>query len=112
MLGHEEGDKALIETANVLRQTFRKSDIIARLGGDEFAVLSMDAADINPKDFPKRLQQNIDAGNAKEARPYKLTISWGTAVYDPDSPLSLDELMSSADKLMYAQKMGKSNRRN
>ena len=111
-LGHEEGDKALIDTANVLRQTFRKSDIIARLGGDEFAVLSIDAADINPEDFPKRLQQNIDEGNAKEARPYKLAMSWGTAVYDPGSPLSLDELMSSADKLMYAQKMGKSNRRN
>jgi diguanylate cyclase (GGDEF)-like protein/PAS domain S-box-containing protein len=111
-LGHEEGDKALIDTANVLRQTFRKSDIIARLGGDEFAVLSIDAADINPEDFPTRLQQNIDAGNAKEARPYKLAMSWGTAVYDPDSPLSLDELMSSADKRMYAQKIGKSNRRN
>jgi diguanylate cyclase (GGDEF)-like protein/PAS domain S-box-containing protein len=112
-LGHKEGDKALIETANVLRQTFRKSDIIARLGGDEFAVLAIDAASyINPEDFPKRLQQNIDAGNAKEARLYKLAMSWGTTVYDPGSPLSLDELMSSADKRMYAQKMGKSNRRN
>jgi len=107
-LGHEEGDRALIDTANVLRQTFRESDIIARLGGDEFAVLSIDATDMNPEDFSKRLQQNIDAGNAQEARPYKLAISWGTAVYDPESPISLDELMSSADELMYAQKKAKS----
>jgi len=111
-LGHEEGDKALIDTANVLRQTFRESDIIARLGGDEFAVLSIDAADMNPEDFSKRLQENIDAGNAKETRPYKLAMSWGTAVYDPKSPLSLDELMFSADERMYIQKKAKSNRRN
>ena len=110
--GHEEGDRALIDTANVLRQTFRESDIIARLGGDEFAVLSIDAADMNPEDFSKRLQENIDVGNAKGTRPYTLAMSWGTAVYDPGSPLSLDELMFSADKRMYAQKMGKSNRRN
>ena len=110
-LGHEEGDRALIDTANVLRQTFRESDIIARLGGDEFAVLSIDAADMNPEDFSKRLQENIDAGNAKETRPYKLAMSWGAAVYDPGSPLSLDELMSSADERMYAQKKAKSNRR-
>ncbi|MBU2026506.1 MAG: diguanylate cyclase [Proteobacteria bacterium] len=109
--GHEEGDRALIDAANVLRQTFRESDIIARLGGDEFAVLSIYAADMNPEDFSKRLQENIDAGNAKETRPYKLAMSWGTAVYDPGSPLSLDELMSSADERMYAQKKAKSDRR-
>jgi len=33
-LGHLEGDKALIETAQVLREIFRESDIIGRIGGD------------------------------------------------------------------------------
>jgi diguanylate cyclase (GGDEF)-like protein/PAS domain S-box-containing protein len=107
-LGHEEGDRALIVTANVLRQTFRKSDIIARLGGDEFAVLSIDATNINPEDFSKRLQQNIDAGNAKKVRPYKLAMSWGTAVYDPQIHCSLDDLISRADSMMYEQKKMKS----
>jgi diguanylate cyclase (GGDEF)-like protein len=110
-LGHEEGDRALIDAANVLRQTFRESDVIARLGGDEFAVLSIDATDMNPEDLSKRLQENINAGNAKETRPYRLAMSWGTVVYDPGYPLSLDELMSSADERMYAQKKVKSNRR-
>jgi diguanylate cyclase (GGDEF)-like protein/PAS domain S-box-containing protein len=110
-LGHEEGDKALVDTANVLRQTFRGSDIIARLGGDEFAVLSIDATDMNSEAFSKRLQQSIDEYNEKEFRPYKLALSWGTATYDPESPMSLDELMSSADELMYAQKKSKSSRR-
>ena len=35
--GHEEGDRALIEFASLMRRTFRESDIVARIGGDEFA---------------------------------------------------------------------------
>ena len=109
-LGHKEGDKALIDTAHVLRQTFRESDIIARLGGDEFAILSIDAADMRHEDFSRRLQQHIDEINTKESRLYKLSLSWGTAMYHPKSPMSLDQLISAADELMYAQKKSKSNR--
>jgi len=36
--GHEEGDAALIEAAELLKDAFRDSDIIARLGGDEFVI--------------------------------------------------------------------------
>ncbi len=108
-LGHKEGDKALIDTTHILRQTFRQSDIIARLGDDEFAILSIDVVDMNHEDFSRRLQQYIDTYNAKESRPYKLSLSWGTATYNPESPISLDQLISAADELMYAQKKAKSN---
>ena len=106
-LGHEEGDKALIGTAQIIRSTFRESDIIARLGGDEFAVLAIDTADMYPNTFSQRLQQHIDAFNEKGARPYKLAMSEGSAIYDPESPVSLDQLMSLADGMMYAQKKSK-----
>lgn len=106
-LGHEEGDKALIDTARIIRHTFRDSDIIARLGGDEFAVLAIDAADLNPDAFSQRLQQHINAFNEKGSRQYNLAMSRGSAIYDPESPVSLDQLMSSADEMMYAQKKSK-----
>ena len=106
-LGHEEGDKALIGTAQIIRNTFRESDIIARLGGDEFAVLAIDTADLDPVAFSKRLQQHIDAFNEKGSRQYKLAMSRGSAIYDPESPVSLDQLMSAADGMMYAQKKSK-----
>jgi diguanylate cyclase (GGDEF)-like protein len=110
--GHEEGDRALIDTAHLLRQTFREADIVARLGGDEFAVLSIDAAeDRNAEELLKRLAQNIRAFNTTGARPYSLAMSWGTVVYDPHAPLSLDAMMSAADELMYAQKKEKSVRK-
>ena len=41
LYGHQEGDNALKDTANILKNTFRETDIIARIGGDEFAVFGM-----------------------------------------------------------------------
>jgi diguanylate cyclase (GGDEF)-like protein len=106
-LGHEEGDKALIEAAIVFKETFRTSDIIARLGGDEYAALTIDVAEANSEIFTTRLQSLIDTQNNQENRKYRLSISVGCSYYDPENPCSIDELMASADKLMYAQKQNK-----
>src|SRR3989338_8947318 len=37
--GHQEGDRALTDVAQILKKIFRESDIIARLSGDEFIIL-------------------------------------------------------------------------
>ncbi len=103
-LGHEEGDKALIEATTVLKETFRASDIIARLGGDEYSVLTADITEENSEAFTTRLQSLIDTQNKQDNRRYRLSISVGCSYYDPENPCSLDELMASADKLMYEQK--------
>jgi len=105
--GHKEGDKALIDVATILKETFRSSDIIARMGGDEFAILAIDTTGIYPDIIMSRLQNQIDMHNKSGNRHYKISISMGTAYYDPDNPCSLDELMSRADKLMYEQKRSK-----
>ncbi|RPH48641.1 MAG: sensor domain-containing diguanylate cyclase [Desulfobacteraceae bacterium] len=106
-LGHEEGDKALIEAANILKETFRTSDIIARLGGDEFAVLAIDIKGTNPEFFTARLHKMIDIWNNQEGRRYILSISMGCSCYDPENSCSIDDLIARADKLMYAQKQNK-----
>jgi GGDEF domain-containing protein len=80
------------------------------VGGDEFAVLSIYTTDIDQEVFSRRLQQHIDEFNEGGPRRYKLGMSWGTSVYDPESPLSFDELMAAADKLMYANKKGKASK--
>ena len=75
--GHNEGDQALIDLANILKKTFRESDIIARIGGDEFVVLS-ESTDENGETVLTRLYENIKDYNAKGARRYTLSISVGT----------------------------------
>jgi PleD family two-component response regulator len=54
-----------------------------------------------------RLYENLRDYNAKVSQDYKLSISVGTAQFDPEYPISIDELLSKADALMYAQKWKK-----
>ena len=109
-LGHKEGDKALVEAAGVLRETFRESDIIGRMGGDEFAVLVLYTTDTSSELLQERLCLALDSCNSREKRPYQITFSTGTALYEPATPVTLDELMSKADTLMYEEKKRKRGR--
>ena len=51
-----------------------------------------------------RLQKAVEMDNTKSKHEYKLSISTGTAYFDPLSPCTTDELLSKADRLMYEQK--------
>jgi diguanylate cyclase (GGDEF)-like protein len=107
--GHHEGDHALIDLAGILKKTFRESDIIARIGGDEFVVL-LESTIENDEILITRLYENIKAYDDKGPRRYQLSISVGTAQFNPENPISIDELLSKADALMYAQKRKKSRK--
>jgi diguanylate cyclase (GGDEF)-like protein len=104
--GHNEGDQALIDLAKILMQSFRESDIIARIGGDEFVVLFV-STDDNSERLLTRLDQNLKDYNEQRLRPYLLSISVGTAQFDPEYPISIDQLLSKADASMYVQKQKK-----
>lgn len=101
--GHKEGDAALIETANILKKTFRESDIIARIGGDEFSVLAVGTTD-SCNDLAMRLQENLKNINANTQRGYNLSLSIGTAHCEAKDPVSIEELLIQADMAMYEQK--------
>jgi len=103
--GHKEGDRALIDTANLLRKTFRESDIIARMGGDEFAVLLTEppGPDIVPI-ICDHIRHNLKNHNERGGREYRLSLSLGIAYYDPQLPCSIVDLLSTADMRMYKGK--------
>jgi len=102
--GHEYGDRALVDTADLLRETFRGGALIARLGGDEFAVLASHASLDELHALGSRLQGEIDTLNASHRRPYRLSASVGAAIYEHGEPASFEELISRADTLMYEEK--------
>ena len=104
--GHREGDLALIHAADVLRGTFRESDIIARIGGDEFVVLAMETAKTSAEKLENRLQSILNDRNARNQR-YKLSLSTGIAYCAPECLYSIEELMIQGDQLMYEQKKSK-----
>jgi diguanylate cyclase (GGDEF)-like protein/PAS domain S-box-containing protein len=110
-LGHSEGDHALTDAARVLRGAFRQSDIVARIGGDEFAVLMPDASAEDGNEILARLERNVAACNSDPTRQFDLSLSVGVSVYDPETPKTLEQLLSEADTAMYADKHAKHGRR-
>lgn len=104
-MGHGAGDRAIRAVADALASVFRSSDVISRLGGDEFAVLLSGASEAD--EALSRLFDELD-GQGPESDPMvHLSVSAGTAAFDPAAPVPLDELLSTADTAMYRGKSAK-----
>ena len=106
--GHREGDQALVDTSEILKETFRESDIIARIGGDEFVVLAMNSPEASAEKLINRFKQVLKDHHFKAERPHKISMSLGIACFDPLNPCSTDALLAQADKFMYENKQKRS----
>jgi diguanylate cyclase (GGDEF)-like protein/PAS domain S-box-containing protein len=103
-LGHEVGDLLLIEVAQRLKASVRRSDTVARFGGDEFVVLLDEVED------PTVVRQIASNMLSELARPYtvethqiEMSASIGMALY-PDDGSGEAALRRHADAAMYAAK--------
>ena len=105
-LGHEMGDRVIVDAAQILKQTFREADIVARLGGDEFALFIPNFSGNSSINFHARLQENIDRFNQQSERAY-ISISLGVEFGDLNNEVLLEKLLAKADKLMYEHKRTK-----
>ncbi len=104
-LGHEQGDQALIATAEIMRLTFREMDALARLGGDEFVALTAAVPPDIATVLGDRLSANVLAqAKAHPERAFRLSISMGVSFYDPAEPRTVDQLLAEADSMMYQRK--------
>lgn len=106
-LGHHVGDRALLKVADILRASFRRSDIIARLGGDEFGVLALEAADESAATLVERLRERVVDFNESSPEPYQLSISIGMAHHDDNPRIRLQDMVAEADAAMYREKHAK-----
>ncbi|MDX1572912.1 MAG: sensor domain-containing diguanylate cyclase [Methylophaga sp.] len=102
--GHAEGDRALVVFANIMREVFRQSDVFGRIGGDEFAVLMMDVDIENTEHVIQRFEDELTAYNKEAVRGYDLEYSVGYINTTVDNNTTIDDLLASADKKMYAAK--------
>lgn len=109
-MGHQKGDRALAEAADILKNTFRKSDIIARMGGDELVVFAIDASEDSYEKLTNHLRSNLDSFNKTKKYRFILSLSYGKAIYEYRHPETIDKLLSVADADMYTKK-GKKNTR-
>ncbi len=104
--GHSEGDRAIVRTAEILKNSFRSSDVLARLGGDEFVALATSVCG-NEKAIMDRLEEELKKDNERCGGKYVLSFSVGVCRSEAGDGLSLEDLMSRADKVLYAKKRDK-----
>lgn len=107
--GHAAGDAIIVQFAEILRDTFRDSDIIGRLGGDEFVVLLVDATEDDLSNMQTRLKNNVDTYNLQSGHQSAISFSLGIIWAQPNSSITMEELLSQADKAMYEHKRQRKN---
>jgi diguanylate cyclase (GGDEF)-like protein len=103
--GHQAGDRALREVAQVLRAALREYDVCARYAGDEFVVI---VGDCDLPQAERRRREIQDAVSALVFEPVPgrrvpLGISAGAATF-PHDGLAAEDLVAVADRRMYQDK--------
>ena len=108
--GREKGDRILIDAANILRKTFREADVFARSGADEFVISTLVSSKNTEEMIMSRFEANIDAYNAEKTGFNRLSLSIGSAFYNPGRNVSIHDALSKADEKMHeckhARKVG------
>lgn len=103
--GHKEGDEAIKRTADLLKNSFGKDDIVARMSGDEFIAIAVNkASEVEAKKIIKLINSNFHNHNLNSNKPYNLSISIGYSVYLPTINTTFQELIHEADTMLYAAK--------
>ena len=108
-LGHDVGDKILIETAHRLTQTLRKSDTLSRLGGDEFVILlpqlsqDKNEATRHAYEVTQKIHHAMSKSFTIEKQLIFSSASIGISLFDAQLDES-DEILRRADMAMYQSK--------
>ncbi len=110
MYGHQEGDRALTVTTEVLKRIMPDT-MIARIGGDEFLIIQI-GAQTKQEIEDKRiwLQGQLDEVYAADEYLKRISASVGTA-HSEKGEATMDELIGEADILMYREKNKKKQSR-
>lgn len=101
--GHEKGDQILKAAASILRQSLRNSEILARVGGDEFVAVLMGTDKEIGQRIIERIKSRLVQYNS-ENKTTHLSFSMGMAT-SHSSETSLQELLKTADDMMYRDKI-------
>ena len=99
--GHVVGDRVLVALAGLARATARTVDTVARIGGDEFVILMPETDAHVAVPLAERLRAACSRAAGSDAAP--VTCSVGVVTFEC-APTDVEDLLASADALMYEAK--------
>jgi diguanylate cyclase (GGDEF)-like protein len=102
--GHDSGDTALKMTAGILKNVFRKMDIIGRIGGDEFVVLTINTDELTKGIISRRFSEVIKEENKYSGKDFTLALTLGESSFKWEDDITIFELMERADRVLYSRK--------
>jgi diguanylate cyclase (GGDEF)-like protein/PAS domain S-box-containing protein len=109
-LGHEWGDRALVEVSRRLQECIRETDTVARIGGDEFSIILQDiGSEMDACKMAKKVIAHIGKPIILKDTQYILGISIGICM-ESESRSDVETLMRIADEGMYEAKAAGRNR--
>ncbi len=101
--GHQKGDRILVQFAEIVKNHLRPNDLVVRYGGDEFLVLLSDIGIIDAEQVADRIRKEFEELTVDD----RLSVSYGIE----EIVQSIDSDLTKADRLMYAMKQAKRNRK-
>lgn len=107
IFGHEDGDYAIRQIAEVLTDALAPKSIVSRIGGDEFAALTVtDAADYS-EDIFRMIKHAAGIRNELSEKPYNVTVSIGIHTFICSENVSIHDFLELADNALYEDKQKK-----
>jgi diguanylate cyclase (GGDEF)-like protein/PAS domain S-box-containing protein len=100
--GHLEGDKALKDIANRIKEIIDEGDVLARVGGDEFAIIvtqRKEEADV--RRYLDQIEQHVNFNEKNRKKSLTISFGYGIQRSREDTP---DDLMREAEAFMFNRK--------
>lgn len=109
--GREAGDAVLKSFAALCRRSLRPTDGFARIGGEEFVALLPETDRVSLLAAAERLRMACERSSVFFGdQELRVTVSIGAAVYEPEKPLPVDDLIKRAENAVMKSKAGGGNR--
>jgi len=107
--GHPFGDKVLVEVANLIKKTTRKSDVLCRWGGEEFVVLMLNCNSVEAMNFAAKLQA-VFAATPFSIEEHSIEIQLSIGISSRTTKDKPDKLIFRADQALLSAKNTGRNR--